>query len=68
MNSNLRAMTESERRVGLKLQQDLFNTTGDFLARADVSRLSCHSIGVKDKALITRMRAAFQEYNQWLRR
>lgn len=68
MIPNIRAMTEDERRTGFQLQQDLFTKTGDLLAKTQIARLSDTTLSPTDRVYFERVRAAFSEYNLWLKR
>jgi hypothetical protein len=68
MAANIRAMTDSERRIGLLLQQDLFTKTGDLLAKTQIARLNDTTLSPTDRVYFERVRVAFAEYNLWLKR
>ena len=61
--TNIRAMSEDERRQGMYILQDFHHKTGDFITKSMLWNLN-----VRDRQLFERMKAAWIEYDQWLRK
>lgn len=61
--TNIRAMSDDERKIGFDLNQALLWKLGDFITKNKIGHMN-----IGDRQLYERMKQAFLDYNEWLKR